>query len=84
MPDFRKLDCLRNRRISGNAAHVQKLVHAEPHEIDKVGIDTRESASNALLENCVNSAALSEHSVHELTKPAAIARVEICGATLER
>jgi hypothetical protein len=37
----------------------------------------------ALCENCVDEPAVTEHSVHELAKPAPVARIEVNCAPLE-
>src|SRR6476620_12107548 len=81
---LRELDCLRNRRICGHASHVKKLVHAESQEIEQVSIDARDSAAHTLGENRIDRPAMTEHSVHELAQPAAIARVEVRRSFLER
>src|SRR6478672_11288649 len=74
----------RNRRICGHASHVKKLVHAESQEIEQVSIDARDSAAHTLGENRIDRPAMTEHSVHELAQPAAIARVEVRRSFLER
>ena len=81
---LRELDGLGDRGVGGNAAHVGELIDAEPQQVDHVGIEPHESAAHALGENRVDPAAMTEHSVHQLPRPAPVAGVERSDATLER
>jgi hypothetical protein len=63
---------------------VQQLIHTQPHEIDEIGIDTRQPTAHSFLENRVDRSALAKHSVDELAQPPAVPRIEIDGPPLER
>ena len=71
-----ELDGLRDRGVRRNAAHVHELVDAEAQQVDEVGIERDETAANALGEDRIDPRAPAQHSVHELARPAAVARIE--------
>src|ERR1700674_2098592 len=84
MAALRQLNGLRNRGVGRHTSHVQELIDAEPEEIDHIGIQARQSTAHTLRENRVDRRAIAQHSVDELARPAAVARIERTDTTLER
>ena len=78
-----QLDGLGDGRVRRNAPHVGELVDAEPQQVDDVGIEARQPTAHAVGKNRVDPGAVTQHPVHELARPAAIARVERSDPSLE-
>ncbi len=83
MPSLRQLDGLGNRGVCRHTPHVQQLIDAEPEEIDHIGIQARQATAHPLGENRVDRGTMAQHSVDELARPAAVARIERTDTTLE-
>jgi hypothetical protein len=62
---------------------VQQLIDADAEEVEKVGINARNSAAYTLRENCIDCSAVTQHSIHQLAQPAPVARVELDGFSFE-
>jgi hypothetical protein len=78
-----KLDGLCDRCVRGNAAHEKELRGAESKQVEKIGVEPDHPAAHTLVEISIEARAASQHAVHQLARPAAIARVELCGAAIE-
>ena len=74
VPALRELHRLRDRRVRRHAAHEQQLIDAEAQEVDQVGIELRQPAAHAVVEQRVEPAAPAQHPVHELLRPPPVAR----------
>jgi hypothetical protein len=53
------------------------LERAEAEQIEKIGVESRNAVSHALIQECVETGAPTQHSVDELASPTSIARVEV-------
>src|SRR2546423_5656419 len=81
---LRQLHRLRDCRVSRNASHEQQLVYAQPQQVDDIRIEPDESAAHTLGENGIDCRAMTQHPIHQLSRPTAVARVEGRDAALER
>jgi adenylosuccinate synthase len=53
------------------------LERAKAEQIEKVGVESRNAVSHALIQKCVETGAPTQHPVDELACPTSIARVEV-------
>jgi hypothetical protein len=79
-----KLDGLRDRGVGRNARHEEKLCRAQAEQVEEIAVESDDAAAHALVEISVESRAASQHAVNELARPAAIARVQLARAAIER
>src|SRR6185437_939806 len=64
--------------------HVQQLCRTEPEQVEQIGVEADDAASNAGIELRIDARPAAEHAVDELAGPAAVAGVEPRGAAVER
>jgi hypothetical protein len=63
---------------------VQQLRRTQTKQIEQIGIETNDAATDARVELIVEASATTQHAVHELAHPTAIARIETHRAPVER
>jgi hypothetical protein len=83
MATLRQLYGLCDRGVRGNAFHVHQLRRAKAEEVEQIGVEADDTAADTLIEIGVNAGAAAQHPIDQLAQPAAIARVEAGGATIE-
>jgi hypothetical protein len=83
MSPLGELDGLRYGGVCRHATHVQKLCRAETKKIDQIGIEARLTAAYSLIEQGVDLRATTQHAVHKLADPPAVARIEPRRAAIE-
>ena len=62
----------------------KQLRGAESKQVEEIGVESDHAAADALVEVRIETWAASQHAVHQLARPAAIACVELRGAAIER
>jgi hypothetical protein len=71
-------------RVRRHAPHRHELLHAQPQQVDEVGVERDEPAAHAPFEHRVHPRAAPQQPVDELLQPPPVAPVERGGVALER
>ena len=79
-----KLDGLGDRGVRRDARHEEELRSAKAEQVEQVGVESNHAATNACVEVRVETCAAPQRTVHQLSYPASIARVETRGPAIER
>ena len=74
---------LSDRRVGGDASHIEELVGTESQEVGEVRVQTRHAALDPVIQQQVEPAASPEGAVDEFLGPPPVARVEGADALVE-
>jgi hypothetical protein len=77
---FGEFDRLPDGGIGRHAAHMEKLLRAEPQQVDEIRIEPYEATAHPVADDGIEPSPVAKRAVHELLRPTAIARVQRCGA----